>query len=355
MIKRALIAALSAPALFVLAPPAGMGQAVPGDAVNVCAREGELAVLCSLRRWEDLVLVPGTDWVVASSINDGGLHLIHARRKADIALYPSPSARQQPDTATYGTCPHPPAPQARVAFSGVAVRPASARGTYTVYAVRANPYRPNIGPDRVGVEVFRLDLRGHEPTVTWTGCILPPDVGVGLNSIAPLTGGGFLATNFNGGEGVTREKVAAGQHLGQIWEWEPAAGWTRLEDTEVAGPNGIVASPDGKVIFVSAWGAHNLIRIDRRTTPATRTVIPLGIRVDNLHWQADSKILGAAQHDEGAASVVEIDPKTMKVRTLFQKPNTDAFQHFTSAARVGNEIWIAASRAEGLGIIPAPR
>ncbi|MDF0541152.1 hypothetical protein PX699_02255 [Sphingobium sp. H39-3-25] len=344
-----LLSSLSMMAFLSLAPSNLSAQAPDKESVKVCAQEGDLTVLCSDRRWEDLAQIPGTEWALATSIDGGGLHLLNTKDKTDTPLFPAQTARLRPDVSTYGTCAHPPTLDGPLPLTGLAVRPSKTRGLYTVYAVRANRYTPNTGPDRIGMEVFELDLRGA--AASWLGCILPPDVGVGLNSIAPLSNGGFLATNFNGGQGVTREKVLAGQHLGEIWEWQPRKGWTKLPGTEIAGPNGIVASRDGKDIYVSAWGARQLVHFDRRVVPARRTVAQLDYRIDNLHWSADGKIIGAAQFDDVAGGVVEIDPKSLQARFLLRRQNNDAYRHFTGAIRVGGEIFTGSSRSPGLGII----
>jgi hypothetical protein len=345
---------LLAPLPFVFASQALKGQALPGEDVKTCAIEGDFRLLCSQNQWEDLQPVPDSEWVVASSINGGGLHLIHTKDKLDLAIYPAASARKRPDETTYGVCRHPPdnTPGSPLSMTGAAVARGKAADVYLVYSVGLNAYKPNMGPDRVGVQIFELDLRARAPVATWIGCVLPPD-GVALNSVAPLANGAFLATHFNGGVGVTREKVASGNHIGEVWEWRPGAGWSRIQGSDLAGANGIVVSPDGSEIHVSAWGALEYVRLRRDATTVKRDVVKLDFRIDNMHWAPRGDAIIAAGHrDSGPSVVVSIDPKTSRFTTLFEKPETPDFHHFTGAVRVGDDIWIGSSRSKGLGIMP---
>ena len=115
---------------------------------------------------------------------------------------------------------------------------------------------------REAIEVFDLDARGGRPVLTWTGCAEAPE-GVTFNSVAALPGGGFAATHF-------------ALPVGRVWEWAPGDGWTEVPGTETNGPNGIVASPDGRSLYIGGWGTRSLIRVSRGETPVRQDAVEVG-------------------------------------------------------------------------------
>src|SRR5215469_11147254 len=71
-----------------------------------CAPAGNIQFVCGQEAPEDLLHLPGSDWVIASSMaGNGGIRLISIRGKASTLLYPSLSAKEQLDSKTYNTCP----------------------------------------------------------------------------------------------------------------------------------------------------------------------------------------------------------------------------------------------------------
>ena len=72
----------------------------------------------------------------------------------------------------------------------------------------------------------------------------------------------------------------------------------RLEEvpgSEAAGANGVELSNDGNTLYVAAWGSQSFFRLSRGTTPPTRDEIPLGFRVDNIHWARDGSLFAVGQ------------------------------------------------------------
>ena len=143
--------------------------------------------LCGPSRPEDLYHIPKTDWIVSSSM-DGGLHLIDVSKKTSVQLYPSPAARERLDKANYPTCQGPPDAAEQKSFStiGISMRLGKA-GVHTLYAIRY--------PTVSRVHVFELDVNSQQPSTTWIGCVEAPER-ILLNSIVPLSDGGFLASHF---------------------------------------------------------------------------------------------------------------------------------------------------------------
>jgi hypothetical protein len=177
-------------ALLVICADAWTSVAIPQPASAAragCAAQGDLHFICGQHRPEDLVRVPGKDWVIVSWLA-GGISAISVRDKTTTILYPSPLAQVRFDKATYDSCPGAPDAEEQSNFSvaGLAIQP-DKHGTYTLYAVE-------IGK-QAAIQVFELDVRGKAPAVTWIGCVVANGT-VFLNSVVPLPGGGLISTHF---------------------------------------------------------------------------------------------------------------------------------------------------------------
>ena len=72
-----------------------------------CAPSNGLNFICGLQKPEDLVLIPGTRWLIASGMDPGaGLHLIDTRAKRAQPLYASDTPAR-PDRNRFASCPDP--------------------------------------------------------------------------------------------------------------------------------------------------------------------------------------------------------------------------------------------------------
>ncbi|MDE2907039.1 MAG: hypothetical protein OXQ28_13275, partial [Acidobacteriota bacterium] len=167
---------------------------------------------------------------------------------------------------------------------------------------------------------------------------------VSLNSVAALPGGGFGATNFN-------------LEAGQVWEWQPGAGWTAVPGSETVGPNGLVASPDGRWFYIGGWGTRSLIRVSRGQAPPSVEAVDVGFQIDNVRWAPDGSLLAAGHlGPEGPASiftclgeracdgvtsrVATVDPDALTAREIVRYPSNDNLILATVALQVGDEIWV---------------
>src|SRR5579862_651402 len=119
-----------------------------------CAPAGNIQFVCGQEAPEDLLHLPGSDWVIASSLaGNGGIRLISVRDKTSTLLYPSSSAKEQLDKKTYDSCPGAPEPEDKAKFTthGLAMRTVR-NSIYTLYAVHHGK--------RESIEVFQIDARG---------------------------------------------------------------------------------------------------------------------------------------------------------------------------------------------------
>ena len=344
---RALLLTLSTVAASTMLSAQGPPPAAPPPPCTPA--DGAVRFVCGLQAPEDLVVVPGAQWVVAGAYaGTGGIYLIRASDKTASVAYPSATARERHDTRTYASCPGVPdaATKAKFQTHGLYLL-AGASNVHRLFVV--------LHGGRESVEVFELDARPATPVLTWIGCAVAPDP-IGLNSVRALPDGGFIATNFlpRGATGQAGMKgMMSGEKNGELWEWHPASGWQKIAGSEAAGANGLEISNDG-ALYVAAWGSQSFFRLSRGRTPPERQEVPLGFRVDNIRWAADGSILAAGQGGTPAASiVVKIDPKTLAVREILRHPNTPGFGAGTVAVEVGKELWVGSFRGDRLAIFPA--
>jgi hypothetical protein len=332
-------------ALALAWPVLAGAQAPPPDD---CAPAGDVLFACGLAAPEDLVVVPGDQWVVASAYGgSGGLYLVRASDRTSVLAYPSPSAVERLDASIYGDCPGAPdeAFKAKLQTHGLYLQEGSGP-VHRLFVV--------VHGARESVEIFDLDTRPAVPSLTWVGCVIAPDP-IGINSVRALPGGGFIATNFlpRTGDPGGMKRMMGGEQNGELWEWQPASGWRQVPGSEAAGANGLEISDDERWLYVAAWGTQSFFRLSRGQTPPVREEVPLGFRVDNVRWARDGSLLTAGQAAQ-TTIVVKIHPETLAVREIIRHPDTPRYGAGTVAVEVGDRIWVGSYRGDRLAIFPAP-
>jgi len=338
MILGALICVATAMAVTAQQPPT----------LPPCIAAGDVQFICGQQAPEDLVVVPGGQWVVAGSYSGaGGINLIRVSDRTSIRAYPSPSAREVLDAKTYPSCPVPDAAmKAKFQTHGLSLREGR-NGVHTLMAVTHAA--------RESVEVFTVDTKTPTPTLTWIGCAVAPDP-IGLNSVRWLDDGGFIATNFlpRGNQAAGMAALQKGERNGELWEWHTASGWQKVPGSETSGANGIEISPDGRTLYVAAWGSQSFYRLPRGDKDPKREEVPLGFQVDNIRWAADGSLLATGQARQPPETViVKIDPKTLKVTELLRRPPVGGFGAGTVAVEVGKTLWVGSFTGDRLAIFPA--
>jgi len=329
---------------------------IPGLAAQTpreCRAEGDVQFICGQPAPEDLVVLPGSQWVLASSYGgSGGVFLIRVSDRTSTVAYPGANPRERLDAETYGACPGPPDAAARAKFTthGLSLQPGS-DSVHRLYVVAHG--------SRESIEVFEVDARGQTPMLTWIGCAVAPDP-VGLNSVRGLADGGFVATNFlaRGIDAAARQNMMAGEKNGELWEWHTRSGWRKLPGSEAAGANGLEISADGRWFYVAAWGSQSFFRLSRGQAEVKRDEVPLGFRVDNIRWARDGSILAAGQGgapDAQVSIVVRINPDTLAVRPVLRQPNSESFGAGTVAVEVGSQYWVGSFRGDRVAIFPIDR
>jgi len=344
------IVGVLAPSLTVVA------QAPPlPPPMNDCATaaSSRLKLICNQQSPEDLVVVPGGQWVVASAYTGSGVNLIRVSDRVSHRAYPTVAGRRRIDEKKYPACPGPPdtVPNARFTTHGLWLQPGPAT-VHTLYVVGHGT--------RESVEVFELDTRPATPLLTWVGCVIAPEP-IGLNSVRGLPDGGLIATNFLA-RNVTPEgrlRMLDGEKNGELWEWHAAGGWKKVPGSEAAGANGIEISNDGKWYYVAAWGSQSFFRLSRGTATPERDEIRLGFRVDNIRWGQDGSLYavgqtGSREVTDTSSVVVKINPDTLAVREVYRRPDDVTFRFGTVAVEVGNELWVGSYQGDRIAVISNP-
>ncbi len=339
---------VAGPFALILALSTVSAQA-PTPPMTPCPAVTGLQLICGQQAPEDLVVLPGSQWVVAGAFSGtGGIHLIGVRDRKSSAAYPSASTPGRPDMKTYPGCPGPPDAAAGATFTthGLYLQPGPA-AVHKLFVVGHG--------SRESIEVLEIDARSGAPSFTWIGCVIAPD-SIGLNSVRGLPDGGFVVTNFlaRNPSAADREKLGKGERNGELWEWHTATGWQKVPGGDASGPNGLEISNDGRWYYVAAWGSQSFFRLSREQSPARRDEIPLGFRVDNIHWARNGKLLAAGQGAQGT-EIVEIDPVAMRVRPIARRPDDASFMAGTVAAEIGSQLWVGSYFGDRIAILPMPR
>jgi hypothetical protein len=340
------------PALLAFACLALAATSSTGAQSAACSPSNGLNFICGLQKPEDLVLVPGTRWLIASGMDAGaGLHLIDTRAKRAQPLYGSDTPARH-DRTRFANCPAPLDPREAV-LHGLSLRPAQA-GHYTLYAT-------NHG-GRESVEAFDVDGRGTTPTATWVGCVLMPDK-LAANSVAAFPDGALVSTVVS----LPGKTSPDGRNTGAVFMWTPGEmAFHRLDGTELPVNNGIETSADGRQFFVASMGLRQIVVFSRADPSKPIGFAQLtGFTPDNVRMVGDRLVAaGMAPADPSCVAgtpcprgfaAQSIDPKTLVVTDLARFPATPPYSGLATAITVDGEIWLSSFNGDRVAYGPIPR
>jgi hypothetical protein len=332
-----------------VAPRAADAQGGSGGPAS-CAPDGDLSFVCGVTNVEDLLPVDGGRWLVGGSYKEGSAGLYRVDTAAKTASAVSLAIAATPDPI-YAGCAAP--DLKRLTTHGLDVVPGHA-GVSTVFAI-------NHGGGRESVEVFRLNAA--KGSAEWVGCvILPP--GTSGNSIAALTKGAFAVTKFlDPTDKQAFQHIMAGDINGVVYLWTPGKGFSEVPGTRLSGDNGIAASPDGKWLYVNAYGSREIYRVPL-SGKGERSSVKVDFNPDNLRWAPDGKLFVTGQFIDPKAppgagtrhgwATVRLDPQTMTTSPVVKEPGLAEFDDATSAVQVGQTLWFGTFRGDRIAYRPAP-
>lgn len=335
------------------------GAASPSD----CTPDGALQFVCGPKNAEDLERLGDTQWLVASGMDgalsgeggsaDGRLYLVDHRAKRWQEAFPGNAPAFRHDKTLYGSCPGPLNPK-NFSAHGIALKEQS-RGRHRLYVVGHG--------DREAIEVFDVDARSGTPTVTWTGCVVLPD-DVLANGVAILPDWGFVTTKFLDRRVPQAESMAQarqGKVNGGLYEWHPGGAVTAIAGTELSAPNGLEVSKDGRTIYVAVFGTHEFVRFRRDGASVKKDAIPVTISPDNVRWTAKGKLLTTGGNYAGpdaprttAWTVLEVDPETLRTRTVASGASSKGMQALSVAVDVRDEVWVGTFAGDRVGYVKVP-
>jgi hypothetical protein len=341
--------------------PAGVPH--PGTEAPPCTPSMGLNFVCGLDQPEDLLQIGASKWVIASGMgSQGGIFLLDTEAKAARRFFTGTS---KPDLKMYPDCAAVP-----TSFNshGLALRPAKAAGTYTLYSVTHQPFE--------SIQVFAVDARRPEPAISWTGCVkLPADFRT--NSVTAKLDGTILANVQMHGKATD---FISGNITGGVWAWDPKSKKLNLlKGTELAGNNGIEISPDEKEIYIAASGTQTVAIYDLAdTSRPARTIRTPFYNLDNIHWSGAPNnqhlIAAGMMFDEPACGgtrkeiqdahgnmnchrgwvVSQLDPKAMRWKILAYGEPNPAFGGIATGLVIGKTLWISSFQMDRVAYRPLP-
>jgi len=357
-------------------------QTQPPQATAACAPANGLNFVCGAKNPEDLVPIPGTRWLIASGMTAGaGLKLVDTTAKTARPFYSGSPSQLRPDKTLFPNCPAPPDASTFNAH-GLYLRRAQTPGLSLLYVVSHGPLE--------SIQVFAVDARSAEPSLTWTGCVpMPegikaypnianqsPSSRVAANSVAAFSDGTIIAT-VPQRPGSTNVQRLRGEPTGDVVEWKPGTDAFRVvPGTQLAGNNGIEISLDEREFYVVSFGTHTVVVFSRQDPlrPLRQSQAP-GFMPDNLRWSGDRLIATGPMYDEPACGgtrlavvdnpvltschrgyvVAQLEPGTMAWTVLaYAMPNPN-IAVVSTGVLVGDTLWIGAANSEAIGYQPLPR
>jgi len=337
--------------------PAGVPH--PATESAPCAPSMGLNFVCGLDQPEDLLQIGASKWVIASGMGEhGGIFLIDSQAKTARRFF---TGTAKPDREMYPDCAAAPA---NFNSHGIALRPAQASGTYTLYSVTHAPFE--------SIQVFAVDARGTEPAISWTGCVrLPADFK--SNAVtAKLDGTILIDVQMHAGA----TDFISGNVTGGVWQWTPKdKALHLLPGTELPGNNGIEISPDEKEIYIAVSGTQTVAIYALADTAApVRTIKTPWYNLDNIHWSGSRLIAAGMMFDEPACGgtrkqiqdahgnmnchrgwvVSELDSKAMTWKILAYGAPNPAFGGIATGLVIGNTLWISSFQMDRAAYMPLP-
>ena len=215
MILAAILAALLAPS-SVAQPTA-------------CEPDAALSYICGMGRPEDIIQIPGTNWLIASGYADGsGLKLVDVGRRS--ARKWQPTEKESAGSSSFGDCAHP--PDGRIFNAhGMSLRKIASH-RYRLYVVNHG------GRESIEIFEFSVDSRRVVPPLEWRGCLILPS-GLAGNAVASFADGTVLTTVLTR-PGTSIADFMRGRATGGVYQWRPGEkSFAVLQGTELPANNGL--------------------------------------------------------------------------------------------------------------------
>ena len=297
-----------------------------------CEPDGDIEFICGIMNAEDIIAIPGSDFIIASGrISDsaGSIYAINKNSYESREVFPKNALASNFNTSFSASCP---GQASTFQPHGVSYR-VGTNGAHTLYVVGHG--------EREAIEIFELNTETHWPTLRWIGCIIAPDSVFRFNSVTSLPDGAVAATDFNRAGGF-------------VWEWNMGKGWSVVPGSEMAGANGLVSSPSGEWLYIAEYFEKNIVKLSRGQRQPKVERVNVGYMVDNIRW-ADDDSLFLAGHDrecpEGGGCtntdvtvILRAQSESLSITPVLTWSGRDFFPVSTVAIEVDDEVWLGGIR-----------
>jgi len=323
-----------------------------------CDPAAGLTPYCGFKNPEDLVIVPGGEYLLASEM---GEFMIHP--PGDLVLMDLATGERHEIDINWRT----------EEQWGAADCPAPAAELFSPHGIdlmqrtdgRQQLLVVNHG-GREAVEFFELAKSADIWKLQWRGCAVPPGDPF-INDVAGLQDGGFFVTHM-WNKSIPFEKVAeqliAGDKIGWVYEWQADTGFVQVPGSVEQMPNGIAVSADNSKIFVNIYMANKTIRIDRASGEVEGSFSvqqPDNITVDESGalWVASHKHdpINQTCTEPGVCllpfEVVKANPDTLETEIVLSHEGAP-MGYATVALKVGDKIYMGSAHGDRLASYPIP-
>jgi hypothetical protein len=259
--------------------------------VQGCRADSGLEPDCRFQNPEDIVRVPGTDWLVVSQFGamDGSRH-------GSLAAYQPSTGRLEQvfpggefdDDRRWGDAACPPPDAASFSPHGIDldVHP-SGRAMLLVVDHGG----------REAVEQFELEASNEGLAVFWRGCALGP-ADAYFNDVVAAADGGFFVTHMMPKNGQWLAQVRGGLFgldTGFVYRWTPGSGFSEVPGTRAPFPNGVEKSPDGRYLYLNSSLGDEVRKVEVATGAiVARRAVAMP---DNSSWDDSGRLLVASLDD----------------------------------------------------------
>lgn len=338
-------------AVAALAPP----SILAGPPVLDCVPEGPARPICKFQNPEDIVPLPGNEALLiglygnAGPGNAGGLVVFDLATEEPTTVF---RGGERPAVAEPGwgdpACSEP---------------PGAGFNAHGIDLVRRDDGRLALlvvqHGSREAIEFFEVLGGGTKWHVAWRGCVASPQ-DASLNEVAARPDGSFFTTKMVSlEEGLVAEFST--EPSGQAYRWIPDAGWSTVGGTVGAMPNGIVASPDGRFVYMNATMESSIRKIEVSTGREVGRA-PVAMP-DNVTWSPDGRLLIASLRglepddfvaceamERGACgipfAIVVVDPETMTNLGPIYESDGRPMGAGTVGLQVGRELFVGSFKGD---------
>lgn len=358
---------------LLAAGAAGLAWLLPvpqaARAQSACAPDPALSYVCGPERPEDLLALPVANgqaerWLVTSGFAPGaGLKLVDAPGRAWRSWFAGTAEQIDFDQRAFARCPGPLDP-ALFNARGLSLR--------RIAADRWRLLVVNHG-GRESIEAFDVQVAtgAGEPRLVWRGCLSMPAGQVG-NAVASFADGTVLVTVLTR-PGTTIADFMRGTATGAVWQWRPGeTAFAMIPGTDLPGNNGLEVDPDQRRFYVIAFGWHAVVVFDRnRPGAAVDRIEAPDFMPDNIHWSRGRLLLAGMRLDEPACGglrrvdgdradpmlchrgwvVGALDLASHRVEAVAYGSPAPGFNGLSSAAWLGDELWLGSYQASRLAIV----